>query len=66
MNEFKRFVTWAGGAKAAAALLGRTVASVYHLQNGTRQISREVAIKVVEVSGKRFSVAKMILGTKAA
>lgn len=66
MDEFNRFVEWAGGQAKAADLLGVTVGAISHIQTGRNGVSKRIASKIVEVAGKRFSVSKLLLGTAAA
>jgi len=61
MNEFKRFVEWAGGAKEAAALLGCSSVLVYKILKGERTITHRTARKIIEAGGKRFSLTRLIL-----
>ena len=62
MNEFKRFVEWAGGAKEASALLGCSPVLVYKILNGERAITHRTARKIIEAGGKRFSLTRLIIG----
>lgn len=66
MEEFNRFVDWAGGQAKAAALLGVTVGAISHIQTGRNGVSKKMARKIVEVAGRRFSPAKLLLGQVAA
>lgn len=65
MDEFKRFVEWAGGPTKAAALLDVTPGAVHHVLDGRRGVSKKMAIKVMEAGGRRFSMTKLLMGRAA-
>ena len=65
MNEFIRFVEWAGGAKEAAALLSCSTVLVYKLMKGERAVTHRTARKIIEVGGKRFSLTRLIMAEAA-
>ena len=60
MEEFKRFVDWAGGYGEAAKKLGCSEILVRSICNGNRAVSKKTALKVAEVGGKRFSLLKLL------
>ena len=62
MDEFKRFVEWAGSPAAAAKKLECSSELIYKILTGERGVSKATARKIVEVSGKRFSTIKLLFG----
>lgn len=66
MNEFKRFVEWAGGVEKAAELLQCKTQLVQKVMSGKRGVSKENARRILEVGGRRFSLSKLLFGDIAA
>jgi len=61
MNSvFKEFVEWAGGVKEAAEMLGVTPGYVYHLKNGKRDMTKDMAEQCEIVSDGVFNRAAVL------
>ena len=66
MEEFKRFVDWAGGIPEAAKKLGISYQLAHKIYNGERPVTKRTAERVMQVSGRRFSVMRLLFGSEAA
>ena len=65
-NTFREYVDWAGGAAKAAEQLGCSESLIYHVLNGRRNVSRNMANRVHEVSAGRFDRVELIFGNETA
>ncbi|MDE2473290.1 MAG: hypothetical protein KGL35_32435 [Bradyrhizobium sp.] len=60
MKSFCDFVQWAGGVRKAAALIGRSPATVSRVSNGLQTLELEVAREVERVSEGRYRAADLL------
>lgn len=62
---FRQYVDSVGGAPKAAARLGLSESMVYHILNGVRGITPEVALRVEQDSEGAFSKTILVWGAVA-
>ena len=65
-TKFKEFVDWCDGPKKAAQRLQCSESLVFHILNGRRNVTRETANRIHEVSNGRFDRAEMFFGSSTA
>jgi plasmid maintenance system antidote protein VapI len=59
-SEFMKYIDWCGSVKNAALRLKRTDSSLYHVINGYRQITKELAKAIDKDSKGRYKKEKLI------
>lgn len=64
-TRFTQFVEWVGGPKRAAHALDKSESLIHHVMQGRRNVSRDVANRVHEISNGRFDRADLFFEGRA-